>query len=460
MVKETKMTEFSLFNAADEAIVEDMSFASFEESLLANILFQDRILLHESYFFGSSHLIRHIANSPGQYSLFELGAREGIITPAFRDPSTTTLEESFEIQNRPENYGGGYVGFPNKIDRRLRRMMTAFGEGFSVAPPVYWPGDNLGQTGMSVGQGYERIVKKYLSRDTPPIRGDASAARRQLFERVWEQSKHWRFDCVEEACKRTAAKGASGLQRGELFACVGWSLGIPRNQPATRLSQWKECCGDDPEKALALEVFYHWCNQCHHINLSEMFEAGVNLPAYNLDSDFVGDHLFSAMNEPTAETFEAFNCTVKLPEFKVLSSIPPTEIVSIRKELGAHYRNALRNYQLKPTTENRERIADAVSEYSESLCSRVPRHFVHDSRIEFLSPSSGSELLASIAVVAGSILAAYYEVGVYVGIAGAITAVIPVSRRFIRGKQAARSLKPKEKRIELNLPKQLEITDD
>ena len=52
--------QYSLFNASDDWIAHYIDDVTFDESLLLNILFQDRILIHESYFFNSSLLARHI----------------------------------------------------------------------------------------------------------------------------------------------------------------------------------------------------------------------------------------------------------------------------------------------------------------------------------------------------------------------------------------------------------------
>jgi hypothetical protein len=72
-------------------------------------------------------------------------------------------------------------------------------------------------------------VRKFLQTDEPPEYAQHDADRAQLFQRVWAVSKPWRFDNVEDAVRRTEARGARGLQRTELFRSLGRSLGISPN---------------------------------------------------------------------------------------------------------------------------------------------------------------------------------------------------------------------------------------
>jgi hypothetical protein len=68
-----------------------------------------------------------------------------------------------------------------------------------------------------------------LQTEDPPEYVFNNDNRAQLFERVWEPTKKWRFELIEEAAKRTAAKSASGIQRAELFQVLGSHLGVPRS---------------------------------------------------------------------------------------------------------------------------------------------------------------------------------------------------------------------------------------
>ena len=72
--------QYSLFNAADDWIAPYIDDVTFEESLLLNILFQDRILMHEAHLFNSKLLAYHMQRARGKSSLIEYGARRGEVT--------------------------------------------------------------------------------------------------------------------------------------------------------------------------------------------------------------------------------------------------------------------------------------------------------------------------------------------------------------------------------------------
>ena len=62
----------AFFSAADEAAAGFLSQDAFEESLLYHVLFANKLLLHEAYFFNSSLLLKHVQCHPGPISLFGL----------------------------------------------------------------------------------------------------------------------------------------------------------------------------------------------------------------------------------------------------------------------------------------------------------------------------------------------------------------------------------------------------
>lgn len=110
--------EYSLFNGADDCLAHSLRGGIFEESLLLNVLFQERLLVHEAYFFNSTLLVDHIKSAQGRPALFEIAAKAGLIVPAFRDPNRESLDQAFE-QMKGE-YGQGYVLLHPDVQRRHR----------------------------------------------------------------------------------------------------------------------------------------------------------------------------------------------------------------------------------------------------------------------------------------------------------------------------------------------------
>ena len=134
------MKEYSLLNAADGSLM-DLDTRKFEDSLTMNILFQERILLHEPNFFNSNFIIDHIRRRPSELSLFELACRSGLIIPAFRDPKMKGLEEV----RRAEPYGTSIV----KLVDRFQRLVPPFDSGDNFVG-VGGPSEGFG-LGIMVG---------------------------------------------------------------------------------------------------------------------------------------------------------------------------------------------------------------------------------------------------------------------------------------------------------------------
>lgn len=89
------MSATVLLNAADDCLADYMTPREFEESLILNVLFHERIVVHEAFFFDSPHLHEHLRSAPHGLSVFEEAARRGIVAPAFRDPDTNRFGMRF-----------------------------------------------------------------------------------------------------------------------------------------------------------------------------------------------------------------------------------------------------------------------------------------------------------------------------------------------------------------------------
>ena len=187
------------------------------------MLFQERLLVHEAYFFNSTLLVDHIKSAQGRPALFEIAAKAGLIVPAFRDPDIESLDQAFE-QMKGE-YGQGYVLLRPEVQPFKNRIVAAIDLGLENTKPFYWP-----VNAPPLGEGYEALLRQVLQSEGPPEYALTSASREQLLTRVWEASKPWRFDCIEDAATRTRARGAKGLQRVELFRSIARHVGISGDQ--------------------------------------------------------------------------------------------------------------------------------------------------------------------------------------------------------------------------------------
>ena len=427
----------SLFNATDDCLVSFISQNEFEESLLLNILFQDRTIVHESNFFNSTMLATHIRQARGEPSLFELAARRGLVIPAFRYLDTDSLEQAF---HKMKNVYGESYGLLHPAMQPFRdRVVASVDAGRDQVKPFYWPRKD----GEYLGEGYHRLIRQLLQSESPPEYTQHDPDREQLFARVWEASKLWRFDCVEEAVQRTLKKGAYGLQRLELFCAIGRRLGILDDNPAIRPKDLIDRC--DGEEALAMEVFLKWVTQCHHLNQAQSFGLAINFPAYNLRQDFILDTLTRSPVDPEPTLNEGFRCKVELPPMEILLQTNASNLVAIRADLGLGYLNALKRWQDNPSSNNQEGVDRSFRDYCEQICMRYDSGIRQPFLADFGRGTTTAPVLlrdTAAAVVSGSVP------GVFVQITKAINTVF----RYIRGKSLTSKTSPVLRELEITLP--------
>ena len=212
----------SLFNATDDCLAFFLDQSDFEESLVLNTLFQDRIVVHESNFFNSTLLATHVKRARGKPSLFELASRRCLVIPAFRDHQTQSLGHAYEGMRNV--YGESFVLLHPEMQPYRDRLIASVDAGLEHAKPIYWSGGP-----DSLGESYYSLIRQLLQSESPPDYAMDNAEREQVFARIWEE-KEWRFECVEEAAHRTKSKGKGGLQRLELLLALSRSLGVDQDR--------------------------------------------------------------------------------------------------------------------------------------------------------------------------------------------------------------------------------------
>ncbi len=267
----------------------------------------------------------------------------------------------------------------------------------------------------------------------------------QLFERVWEVSKPWRFDNVEAAVAQTLAKGAQGLQRTELFCSLGWSFGIPKNVVTISPPDIIQRCSN-PEQKLGMEIFLKWVTQCHHLNQSRYFDTSMNFPVYNIDHDFLMDSLLRSPLDRAPSSGEGFRCEVELPPLDVLIAVNSSDLVKIRSDLGLGYLLALRRWQDDPTIDNQEATKNLLGDYCSQICMRYNTN-VRQPLVAAIMQGRASpevELGKAIMSTAG---AAVPHFGVFSQVAKPMTAIY----RYVRAKKTEATLKSRSRQLEVTL---------
>jgi hypothetical protein len=435
------MTEYSLFNSADDCLAYSIQESIFDESLMLNVLFQEQLLLHEAYFFNSTLLASHVERAKmGAPSLFELAARRGLIIPAFRDLKTQTMEQAEDVMKA--TYGSSYGLIHPRMQPFRDRVFAAVSTGLESTKPFYWP-----NTGDSLGEGYEKTIRELLQTEHPPEYSSFNTERELHVQRVWEASKDWRFECVDDAAARTKAKGALGLQRLELFCSLGWALGIPGNNVTISPEDIIGNCSDEEQK-LAMEVFLKWVTQCYHLNQARNFGTAINFPVYNIDQDFIVDTLMRSPLDLPPESSEGFRCEVDFPPLDALVKADATELVAIRTDLGAGYLFALKRWQREPSIDNEEAVKASLRNYCDQICARYDFGVRQVLRAD-VSKGSRSPWADVVRTAAGiGQTATGIPFGLFSQLANTFTALY----KYYRGKKLDARLRPKQQDVEVTLP--------
>ncbi len=415
--------------------------------------------MHESYFFNSAILARHIQRARGT-SLVEYAAKRGLIVPAVRDHNVENLSQAHESLTSGTLYRD-YELTIQEMQPFVDRLIAAVDLGLEQKrqKPIYWPSDS---TEFSLGLQYLRLIRNIFQRDDPPNTELLSPSRAQLFNRVWESSEPWRWDAIEEAAERTQSSGNSGIQRIELMRTIGWRLGFPRStltiDPPDVVS-----AVTDPELRLVIEVFTKWLAQIHHLCQARMFGTSVNFPVYDLDDDFLLDSIFRSSEDeeiagPSRDNF--LRCEVKLPPLEALIQLDANEVVAIRNDLGDGYRYSLRRWQEEPTPDNREAVATSLRDYCDRISFKYSDDYLNALVATYARRTSSQiwDLAKNSTIVGGAVSGGLTApLGLFVSVSELVYATYQyVSRRKLNAK-----LSPKPRPIDVDLQEpELAIHED
>jgi hypothetical protein len=351
------MFEYSLFNAMDGSLA-TLDATAFDQSLVLNILFQDKVLVYDGTFFTCHNLIDHLKKRPGYQSLFEVACGRGLIVPAIRDPKIQSLEESARSL-RLQSPGYQLPEAEKYRDRIIYAVDRSIAAG--TTRPFYWPANT-----RPLGEGYEEVVRKLLYQDRPPIYIEQSIERTLYFQDLWERTRTWRTDIIDMASRRTLESGQLGLRRQEIFNELGRSLGITPGHRDVTYDDLMKICPDN----LPITVFLRWLAQCHFINQARAFDVAINFPIYHLDEDCVLDSILRSPRDEAPSKEVGFRCEVTLPAIGRLSQSMPDDLIAIRLELGGEYLRSLRRWQEEANDDNLDHLKRSLKFYCEEISAR------------------------------------------------------------------------------------------
>jgi len=358
------MSNFSLFNAVDDGLLNYFSDEAFEDSLLMNILFQDQVFVDEASVFNSTLLERHVGRShlKKNTSLFEQAASAGLILPYSLDGTVQSMEEARE--RLVKRYGPRYEF--SLGDPLIKSFVTGALDIGLKATPVRLPPPE-----KNFGEEYLRQLQLRLQRTDPPREGDErddSLTFRELhLASVWGPTARWRFETIEMAAKRTREKGHPGVQRAELFNALGWELGVPREKKTVRLNDILGAVRGT-SSSIAAEAFLRWITQIHQLTRAKLARAEASLPVCQDEDALIIDSL------PTSTTSRFKRIKFQIPARTWAFEEGVAHILRTRYEQGESVRAAIADFARDPTENNEGILDQRVADYGKGLrkCYKQP----------------------------------------------------------------------------------------
>ncbi|MCD0453095.1 hypothetical protein LO762_28505 [Actinocorallia sp. API 0066] len=337
-------------SAVDGGCEHSLEQIDFDNSLIYNLLFEERpLVLPDIFFFNSRFLISHMRDAKARYPLFATALRSGLIVPAFRSRRTPTFVEVLAEFDRTRVLGIEHGRYD------VRAMAEQYDRDFRRSPlgePKWWPED--------MGSEFERTVFATLT---------GSECRNLELADFWTATEQWRTECVEGAKAATAATGGTGIRRAEIWNVVGRELGfLGRGEKFVKPRELLDAAqsAGDAELVSRLRFFIDIVNVCYQQTQAAGFGGLQNIPralshsASALYADGAGT--------PPAETPDVILCDATVPTPEALLRAESNEIIAIRKgDHGQAYFNAREAWIANPTEDTEGELLERLDAY----CDRI-----------------------------------------------------------------------------------------
>lgn len=323
----------------------------FRSSLVHNLLFEERIIIPDSFFFVSPQLRDHILNSDEQ-SLLEVAVSKRLIVPAFRSRSYASYRRL--LQGLQES---GICGLLRDTAELIAgRLDHASNDN---PDPVEWP--------QGVGRAYEALVREYYASEE--FRSGPLTKLNERAKAIWEDTYDLRCEFVEQAgdtTKKIDAQG--GLRRGELINSIGRHLGSNKT-----LNTWGELidlAATNPKLTPeAVEHLARWANELYLVNQADCLDARRNIPSFDARTSLVPSGTLTQSSLGEVATIDEI---VVLPTVEQLLRVSPRQLLDIREAQGAAYLGAVKAWSLCPNEENARRVQTSLRKYADHICQLAP----------------------------------------------------------------------------------------
>ena len=345
-------SNYVLFTAADTAGMYTKTLEDFENHLVNNVLFEDKLLIQDGYLVDSTFLLKHLERTNRGGSLFEKAASNGLVIPAYRQRGTRSLRDALAIMEK--DYGSNVHLEIGKFDPVLAgRLFECVDQGNQA---FYWPA----MEGTHLGEEFGKLVRQELQKNDH-MEAVLTAGNKPHLEELWAKTRLWRTDLIDQAEERTREKNQRGIQRSEIFLLL---------HSQYKISNITELPEGHPDK-WAATAFLRWVTQCHQLNMSRIFGSSVHLLEYEAAADFVPDNVLRSPDPYPVMDMEPIVCEVDLPKPGLLLGYFKKKLDSlldIRRDLGQAYLEALRTWRTTPTWRNKSEVRQGLVKYCEKIC--------------------------------------------------------------------------------------------
>ncbi len=360
----------TFFSVSDRQLESSINFHDFEKSLYLNILFQKGILVPDVFFFISKYLAAHIERF-SRKSFFEAALENGLVIPSFRNPAKASFEDVlFELRGagKPQN---AIQGLRYNAEMLASRLQLSAEQGLGYKYKT-WPK-------FSIGERYKDLILRQLSRDALIQLPQNARYKLSDIQKLWDNTISWRQDVIFEAAEVSSQIQTSGpspgIRRGEIYNTVARRLEMEVPEGGIHdVQMLLSAVRDNEELYLLLYNFLGWVNECYHLNLATSLESVPNSPRFVPPSGLMYEHLVPESSDTakaSIESLQTIELDIVFPSMEILRKIPGTELVSIVRDIGHGYQNALDAWNSNPTWRTEQALQDLLKKYSEELLAFV-----------------------------------------------------------------------------------------
>lgn len=419
----------NFLNIADGALLANLELPDFHRSLIFNILFKERILLHGGYYFNSRLIGEHVKAHKDNLnkSLLAYFSKKGIVTPTIYDSSIQDMEQLHKVLSSPKVYGNIESTFPQTIPEHLTKFLKIVSKGFEVKKPLYFNEENPN----GVVKDFHTRIMSFYNKNEPFISKNPKKGEMGWEKEVFLESKELFSKCFESALFNSNQKGIKRLQRSELYAAIGRYImkEEAKSNNEALVSAMMTYLKNDKKRQRALRTTIGVINTQHHIDISSMYNASIDFPTFNQSSKLVLDE-YRLAKELTSNKIRPFEFDIYLPPLKSIIEMEPKELYNTRKTYLKTYLDSLESYSLDNSSIKEKAVKDVLKEYCNEIISKSGENVYYKAAVK-IKPKLKRAII--ITAAATDYLKHSVPIFTFLSASGALDVVIDLSiDKFIK----------------------------